>query len=115
MYAKDNLTPLQRKVLVQFIQTQYNKDELTNTKWMSAMDVNVMLMEYSNMGHSVVGLYNFIIWGMEVVDNERNVATDTQIMSTISHDLKGMHDHCFAPRSGSYENMEVEDVTNTDS
>lgn len=93
------LEPLQEQILSKFIQDNYGS-------WVPLLYVVTLLMEFSSAGHSLVGLYNFLIWALEVNEGVRNVDTDLAIMETIRHDLQHMHERFFSPRSASYKNMD---------
>lgn len=68
-------------------------------------ELNARVFEFGAAGHSLVGMYNFLVWAQEIdPDNgEPNIESDTAIMATIGHDLNGMHESFFDPRTASYE------------
>ena len=41
-------------------------------------------------------MYRFIVWG------KSNDLDDDEILATIIHDLNGMNDECFSPRTSNY-------------
>jgi predicted nucleic acid-binding protein len=67
----------------------------SNTEKVSKIDVVVRLSEFSEL-HDLSAMARFLKYGKE------NGMTDSQISATIIHDLNGMNDTCFSPKTSSY-------------
>lgn len=87
------LNDLQLKIVIAFLQEQH-PDQLATVQ-------QVRLMEFAHVGHSLVGLYNYLIWALNCQYPE------SAIIETIDHDLREMHTRLFVARTHEYENMEV--------
>ena len=88
------LDELQLKILINFIRDQH-PEQLTAV-------IQTRLMEFAHAGHSLPGLYNFVVWSLNVEH------APSLIIETVDHDLSEMHTRLFVPRSSEYENMEVD-------
>jgi len=71
------------------------------------VDIQGKLHLFGELGHSLVGMYNFLVWAQEIDPDsgEANIESQMEIMETIGHDLNGMHERFFVPRTSSYVDM----------
>lgn len=98
------LSQLQLQILSKFIQDHQNAG---GVRYFALVDVHVRLREYAACGFTLVGMYNYLIWCLSENDKgQQRVANETSVYSDIAHDLNGMHDRSFSPRTSQYENWE---------
>ena len=87
------LDDLQLKILLTFIHGQHPEQLMPV--------IQTTLMEFAHTGHSLVGMYNYLVWSFQM-----GYLLST-IIETIDHDLQEMHTRLFVARTKQYENMEV--------
>ena len=97
------LTEIEFEALSKFIHGMQNMDRKNGDHFTPKVMIDTALWTYGSLGYSLVGMYNFLVWGQTTEEGQRNIETDLQIMATIGHDLNGKHDRLFAPRTKSYE------------
>ena len=103
----------QFSALETYIFSQINKDtQIGNSHYTPKVLIGTSLHVFGSLGHSLVGMYNFLIWAQEIDADTGvpNIESDSEIMATLGHDLNGMKSRLFAPRTESYEDLGEEEA-----
>jgi hypothetical protein len=86
------VTPIEFTELRDFI-----VDALKNTgQDVSRFTIACRLLDFRDAGFSLTSMHNYVKWA------ECRGEGDEAILATLMHDINGMHESCFCPRTSSY-------------